>query len=614
MNKILGFKVVANIALWVVLIGVVVFTFGFGSCLYITRNEITKEVDKKIDSDMAYVENYVDGQLQRVEDVAYTLVSSKFGKTSRNADGIGVVAIDPETFVYPSEEEVFQLLEHFLEANPFICGLAMGFEKSEYPDTKGEYGFAAYVTNVSGKSERLKLGEIHDYHQKEWYKQAFSSEKAYWSRPFNETSRGKVVACFSIPLHGYDNKLIGVLALDIATEAFRQKCIEATPFPNAEVTLTDREFRFICHPNTDFLLKRIDEVGIYDDYKVDESMKNKMLNKEGGKYTVNADTDNETIFYVKTLKRTGWTLSIECPTKDIYSGVDRMKSITRWIAFFSILFMLVCFIWLFRNLQKVTVTKAGIERDLSIASNIQMGMIPKLYPAFPNRKELDVYGYIQPAKSVGGDLYDYFIRDDKFFFCIGDVSGKGVPASLFMAVVRALFRNVSLHADSPSVIAGALNQGLAEGNEMSMFCTMFIGVIDLKTGSFEYCNAGHNAPVVRRITENGLDVSYMESQGNIAIGVFEGFEFKSSVTTMKPGEALFLYTDGVTEAENIEKQLFGEKALLDALASVRARNACTSKDFVESVCNSIIEHTRGAEQSDDITILLVEYRGYEENL
>lgn len=610
MKKILGLRAFLDLSLAIVFIGSIVLFVGFGSTIWIARQEVENESDKSVNRSIDIIQNYVDGQLQRVEDVSYTLLSSTFGSTVRNDSGQAFVTINQNKFSIPSEEEVFAMLEQFINSNPHICGVAIGFEPFLYTDTKGEYGFAAYVTNVSGKNELLRLGEIHDFHQKEWYKGAKTLDRPYWSHPFRETSQGKVVACFSLPLHGIGNRIIGVLAVDIDTELFRNKCEEVSPFPNATVAMVDSEFRFIFHPDQENLLKTISEVGIYDDYTADDSIRVKMLNHESGQYLVNKGKSTEAMFYFAPLDRTGWTISIECPSSDIFSGVKRMKKETTIIGIFSILFMLLCFLLMFRRVKAVTQSKAGIERDLQIASAIQMGMLPKLYPAFPDRKELDIYGFLKPAKTVGGDLYDYFIRDEKCFFCIGDVSGKGVPASLFMAVIRALFRNVSLHTDNPAEILSSLNMALSDGNTHNMFCTMFLGVLDLKTGHMDYCNAGHNAPIVRRIKEDAsVNVYFTKPNVNIAVGVFEGFPYTKEETVLKPGEAIFMYTDGVTEAENANKELFGDDATLAALSHARSHNQRSAKQFVEYVYEEVRSYAGDTEQSDDITMLVVEYKG-----
>lgn len=610
MKRLLNFRTYLDISLAVLFIGGLVYAIGFGVSLYIANHEVMREATEKIEGDMNYIESYVDGQLQRVEDIAYTLISSKFGGTSRQADGTGFVTIDPAHFQIPSEEEVFQILEQFLNANPHICGVAIGFEPFLYSGTKGQYGFAAYVTNVSGKNERLKLGEIHDFHQKIWYRNAAASNKPCWSQPFRETSRGTVVTCYSLPLHGLGNRLVGVLAIDINTSSFRSKCNEVSPFEGTEVTLVDREFRFISHPDTTYLLRNVAEVGIYDDYKADDSMRIKMEAHEDGNYTVNKSSGEEAFFYFSTIPRTGWTIGVECPKKQILGGVERMRHNTAIIAIISQLLMIICFIFIFRRQQKQTINRANLESELHLASAIQMGMIPKLYPAFPDIPELDICGYLKPAKSVGGDLYDYFVRDGRLYFCIGDVSGKGVPASLFMMVVLSLFRSIAQTTDNPTDILNALNSNISRGNTKCMFCTMFVGILDLATGRLDYCNAGHNPPIIRHIGDDGgIDVNYMELKTNLAVGMLGKFVYKGASLVLTTGEALFLYTDGVTEAEDIHHNLFGEKATLEALANARSSNARTAQEFVNSMAHAVNNHAGGAEQSDDITMLVVEYKG-----
>lgn len=610
MKKLLGIRAFLNITMAVLVIGGLVYALGFGICLYLTRTEIDKEVDQKVERDMMYVQSYVDLQLQRVEDVAYTLLSSKFGGSRRDKDGKGFVAIDPKRFSLPTEEEVFLILEDFLNINPYICGVAIGFEPFLYPDTKGEYGFAAYVTTVGGEKERLNLGELHDFRQKPWYVNAATNNSDTWSRPFRETSHGRVVTCFSVPLHGIGGRKVGVLALDIDTEMFRQKCKEIAPYPGAEVTMTDDEFRFIFHPDSTYLLRTVAEVGSYADYEADDSMRIKMEAHQSGNYTVNKGTEHEALFYFSPIPRTNWTISIECPKKEVYGNVDRMKRDTMFIAIISLLIMLVCFIWLFRKLQSMTINEASIGRELQVASAIQMGMVPIFNPAFPDRPELDISGFLKPAKSVGGDLYDYVVRNNYLYFCIGDVSGKGIPASLFMMVNLALFRSATQHTTNPAELVRNLNESLSKGNTHCMFCTMFVGILNLDTGQLDYCNAGHNPPIFRSVDEDGnINLHYLKPKANVAVGMVEDFDFEKETLMLHPSESLFLYTDGVTESENRLHELFGEEATLKALTEARQHMAQTSKDVIDFVVEKVEEHANGAEQSDDITMLIVGYKG-----
>ena len=224
-------------------------------------------------------------------------------------------------------------------------------------------------------------------------------------------------------------------------------------------------------------------------------------------------------------------------------------------------------------------------------------MIPKIFPPFPERKDLDMSATIVPAKEVGGDLYDFFIRDEKLFFCIGDVSGKGIPASLVMAVTRSMFRTLSTHEDSPERIVRLMNDAMADVNENNMFVTFFLGVLDLTTGQMRYCNAGHNAPVMLTDTKSPLPV-----EANLPLGVLAGFEFKGQETTVRDDDAIFLYTDGLSEAENSAHQLFGEERMYEVLGTRRR-----SAEHLEAVKTAVREFVGDAPQSDDLTMLFIHY-------
>jgi sigma-B regulation protein RsbU (phosphoserine phosphatase) len=254
------------------------------------------------------------------------------------------------------------------------------------------------------------------------------------------------------------------------------------------------------------------------------------------------------------------------------------------------------------ELEKTTANKERIESELRIARNIQMGMVPKNFPPFPEREDVDLYAKLIPAKEVGGDLYDFFIKDNKLYFIIGDVSGKGVPASLVMAVTCRLFRTVADHIESPAEIVMALNDALAESNESNMFCTFFIGILDLENGHLKYCNAGHNASVI--VSPSG-EAKFMEVDPNLPLGLFSDFPYEGQECEIVKGTTLFLYTDGVTEAENKIKALYSDERLLELL-SKQGKNM--PQTVVDDVLNDINKHVDGAEQSDDITIMCVFYR------
>ena len=229
-----------------------------------------------------------------------------------------------------------------------------------------------------------------------------------------------------------------------------------------------------------------------------------------------------------------------------------------------------------------------------------MGMLPKTFPPFPERDDVEVYGSLVPAKEVGGDLYDFFIRDEKLFFCVGDVSGKGVPASLVMAVTRSLFRSESVHEANPARIVEAMNSAMAEMNDSNMFVTLFIGVLDLPTGRLHYCNAGHCAPLLV-----GTSVGTLPVETNIPLGVVKDWKYVSQESIVSPQTLVFLYTDGLTEAENSQHEQFGEQRMFDV-----ARKICQDNeqvDIIQHMQEAVHEFVDGAEQSDDLTMLMVQY-------
>ena len=254
------------------------------------------------------------------------------------------------------------------------------------------------------------------------------------------------------------------------------------------------------------------------------------------------------------------------------------------------------------ELRRSTASKAAIESELKVASDIQMSMLPKIFPAYPDRDDIDIFGQLTPAKAVGGDLFDFFIRDEKLFFCIGDVSGKGVPAALVMAVTRAQFRTVSAHESMPDRIITRLNDTMSEGNDSNMFVTLFVGVLDLPTGRLRYCNAGHDSPMLI-----GSNIGMLPCDSNLPVGVMGGWKFTMQDTQIDPGTTIFLYTDGLTEAENIDHAQFTEERILKVAHESLSTNSHKPSLLVENMTNAVRDFVNGAEQSDDLTMLAIQY-------
>ncbi len=248
----------------------------------------------------------------------------------------------------------------------------------------------------------------------------------------------------------------------------------------------------------------------------------------------------------------------------------------------------------YQQLEETTTAKERIESELRIARDIQMSMVPNV---FPQRKGLDFYGAMMPARDVGGDLYDYLLEGDRLYFCIGDVSGKGVPASLLMAQATRMFRILAKQHQMPANIAARLNDELSEKNENGMFVTMFIALLDLQTGHLYFCNAGHNPPVLGGDEHHG---SFITMESNAPIGLWPSHQYVGEEIESIVGRPLFLYTDGLNEAENPEQQQFGDDRLLDILRNTSFES---TRQIIADINAEVVRHRRGAESSDDLTML-----------
>ena len=246
------------------------------------------------------------------------------------------------------------------------------------------------------------------------------------------------------------------------------------------------------------------------------------------------------------------------------------------------------------QLEETTMAKERIESELRIARDIQMSMVPH---DFPTRLGLDLYASMTPAREVGGDLYDYILQDDKLYFCVGDVSGKGVPASLFMAQSIRLFRALAKQHQMPAQIVSRLNAELSENNDSGMFITMFIGLVDLHNGHLDFCNAGHNPPVIGGDDEHG---SFISVEPNAPIGLWPQLDFVGEEIDTIKGRPLFVYTDGLNEAENDRQQQFGDERMLTILRQTYFENA---RQVIEHLNKEVEVHRNGAEPNDDLTML-----------
>ncbi len=460
--------------------------------------------------------------------------------------------------------ELYDFFHQLLFTNPDIADVAMAFSPSYYPQM-GYWFEPSSSRSEGGEIVDEEIGsEQHDYLSMPWFKKVFDSGIGSWSEPYFDNSGGKsMVVTYAEPVFDLDGKMAAVLGTDISLSFLSSLVENVRLYPNSFSKITSREGRLLAA-------------------SPDSVVSGKALRQEA------------------EMSDTGWTMSIVIPQDEVFESINRLGN---RVILLQILGLLLLWFILSRTikeqakLRQVEASKEKIESELKIASEIQMSMLPKTFPPFPERTDLDLAAAMYPAKEVGGDLYDFFIKEERLFFCIGDVSGKGVPASLLMAVTRSLFRTVSAHEKSPQRIVSAINDSMTGTNENNMFVTFFCGVLDLRTGHLRYCNAGHNAPFILKGTVGTLPV-----EPNLPIGVMPGMNFKEQETDLSFDDSIFLYTDGLTEAEDADHRLFGEERVKDLLSIRR-----TAEEHLEALETAMTKFVGTAPQSDDLTMLFIHY-------
>ena len=255
-----------------------------------------------------------------------------------------------------------------------------------------------------------------------------------------------------------------------------------------------------------------------------------------------------------------------------------------------------------KKLAETAAARERIESELKIAHDIQMGILPKELPSFESGYQVDIYAVLEPAKQVGGDLYDFFlVSEDQLCITIGDVSGKGVPAAVFMSAVKTLIKATAKTIDRPSTILRIVNEEISKGNDYQTFVTVFLGLLNVRTGEMSYINAGHNPPLILR---RNTPAEFLTGQKNMALGIVEDFRFRHDAITLKPGDGILLYTDGVTEALNSKGEFFSSDKLQKDIADCQSN---LSKELVLKILKNVQSFSTDVPQSDDITILAVRY-------
>ena len=502
---------------------------------------------------------------------------------------------------YP--DSISRISERLVQDNPVILGSTMAFVPGWDPQRPL---YAPYVHRDGDKivSHSLATPE-YDYPSQEWFRVPIELDSEYWSEPYIDTGGGEVLmTTFSRPIKDQEGNTAAILTADLFLDWMTDLMENVEVYPNSRNLMLSRTGRYMFS-NTRDLYQHQTVQEVFEKIRDNEDFKElerAMLAGESGSQTLSYHGKKKSHVFYAPIERTGWSMCIAIPEDDIFGSIRR----TGWLINLFQLLGLVMLVVILRSFVRGQYKYKELERkrdriqsELRIARDIQMSMVPNVFPPYPERVDLDMAATIVPAKEVGGDLYDFFIRDEKLFFCIGDVSGKGIPASLVMAVTRTAFRTVSAHEDRPEIIVREMNDRLSEKNENEMFVTFFGGVLDLENGHLTYCNAGHNPPLI--LTD---DIRQLPVQPNIPLGIIQGMEFAGQETDLHNNDALFLYTDGLTEAENAVHEQFGEKRMEKTLRGMKS-----AADHLTNIKATVAQFVNGAPQSDDLTMLFLHYLG-----
>ena len=642
MKRIIAYirrKLSVRVSLWIVFFAAIIFNVALGFLFYQAREAVRQEAINSATQILDKTSLRVEGILNRVE-VASNMTRWLVQRHPNKADSM---------FVYSRGA---------LLNNPDFYTCSIAFEPYYFKD-KGRY-FSAYTKHIGDSLRTIQGGSDHyQYFFADWYLMPQLLDKPCWTEPYMDldapTNTFEMVTSYCQPIKDKNNQFIGVINTSLSITWLSQTISAVKPYPNSYSIMIGRGGTYFVHPDTTKITRQtIFTQTMEQPDTALTALGYAMQRGEEGMKHMNIDGKDCYVFY-KPLGQTGCSMAIVCPESDIFGGFDRLRNSVRAIVLVGLLLMLYLFIRIitrelqplrrladeaetiasgqfdamlpdfkrideigqlshsFGNMQQslvkyidelknTTAQKASIESDLRIASGIQMGMLPEQFPTREDRDDVELYASLTPAKEVGGDLFDFYFRDEKLFFCIGDVSGKGVPASLFMAVTRSTFRTVSAHESMPDRIVTIMNKTIADMNKNHMFVTLLVGVLDLPTGRLHYCNAGHDAPLLI-----GAGVGELPCDPNIPVGFMPTWKYSLQEARIFTGTTILLFTDGLTEAMNADYEQFQMERVNEVANRALSNQQQSPRQLIAQMTDAVHEFVGDAEQSDDLTMMAIQY-------
>jgi sigma-B regulation protein RsbU (phosphoserine phosphatase) len=635
-KRSLVFKLVIFISGSAALIFIAIFFFNYN----FSKKMIRKHVEENAQNFALRIVNKIESVLYGVEDVP-----------------------DNIAFLLKHEDldrgKVLELLQMAVLNNAEIFGAGIAFEPYAF-DKNSLYWAPYYNKEKHGLVlDWIGIDDSDRYFHDDWYQIPRELNKPYWSEPYFDQI---LMTTYSVPF--YENtpdgrKIKGIICADISLEWLTKIVSSIKVLDTGDAYLISKNGAILTHNVKDLIMNEsIFGVAEERNDKALREIGRKMIKGESGLVSFKSIArGKKSLMYYVPVPSTGWTLAVLFPEDEFLADIRKLnqrvallgctgmlllvgvimaisRSITKPLSMMAVVaqeigtgdldavvpsiktgdevgkladafrYMQVALKDYIKRLTAATAAKERIESELKIAHEIQTSMLPRIFPAFPSRKEFDIFATMEPAKEVGGDLYDFFlINDRKLCFIMGDVSGKGVPAALFMMITKTLLKNAALQDLSADEVLFRTNNIIALDNESAMFATVFCGILDTQTGEVEFSNAGHNPPLVCR-KAGGYE--YIDVGSSFVLGPMPNFKFILKKIQLAPGDTLFLYTDGVTEAMNNKKELFSEDKLKIALTALKDNKTV---DIVSALRHEISVFVKDEPQSDDITMLALRFQG-----
>ncbi|MCX5872338.1 MAG: SpoIIE family protein phosphatase [Deltaproteobacteria bacterium] len=585
----------------------------------------------------------------------------------RIANELSSIAMATRNLAYSLEtgnwdrKSIDNLLIAVVQRNRDIFGSTVSFAPFEFDPTIKAY--APYFYKGRNGLVSVQLADSYDYFERDWFRKPFEEKSPVWSAPYFDEGGGEtLMITYSCPFFGQGaggepDTVRGVITADVSLDRLTEMVSEIKLEKTGYAFLLSNKGVLMVWPQKELIMR--ETIFSLAEGGKDPHLKTiafEIMNQEKGFHNAGESLNGKDSFLAfASLPTFGWRLGVVIPKDELFAQTYLLERILFIIGFAGIVLLLTSSLIVARSvtaplkrmvsvtskigegnfdvdfveknrldevgqlsrafesmvnslkkymkdLTQATARKERIESELRIAADIQKSMLRTSFPAFPDRDDFDIYAMMRPAKEVGGDFFDFFLLDSEHLcISVGDVSGKGTPAALFMAVTKYLIE-ASVGVETPiDKTLEKVNALLFKNNDSCMFVTVFLGILNLKTGELIYANAGHNSPLIW--TEN-KEVQLLEAVGGPILGIFDPADFRTGTTTLNPQGHLLVYTDGVTEAFNSEGREFSEEKLMEIVRLIGRQDA---KSITEMVLEQIDQFRNDVEQSDDITIMVLNY-------